>query len=170
MGFFSDLFRGSQKNRRPAIASWPNDLPATETGWGAPSRNADDVLSRGKARQPVTVQKIDVSSMRVFDLRALPSAHAPVGGTERFLGADEATRFGGSEYLLLATGGDEVSVFGGGRKVGELARGDAERIAPLLLAHSAEAFLVSGMPAVGNSTQLWVDLPKADLLAAHLGR
>src|ERR1700710_602731 len=118
MGFFGDLFRRPAKGGQPAVVNFPA-ANSEASPWKHPA--ADAVLPGVRPR--VTVKKIDVDSLRICDLRALPRILAPVVDSESWLADREYSRFGATEYLLVRESDDRdgpnvVGVYGKSRTVG----------------------------------------------------
>lgn len=114
---------------------------------------------------PIKVATLSTGSMRVLDLRNVPSTRMRIKGSANWVTDDERAKYGGTEYLLVREPANEfdlnaVAVYGKGRKVGYVSAVKAAALAPILDPLPFDAFLLGGTSVVENSIRLWVDVPK----------
>ncbi len=126
-----------------------------------------DRLDRAENRRvnPIQDETVDVASLRVLDLRELPSIRMRIKGSANWVSDLERAKFGGTDYLLVREPNNEyddsaVAVHGKGRKVGYVSAAKAAGLAPILDSLPFNAFEVSGTSVIENSIRLWVDVPK----------
>ena len=114
---------------------------------------------------PVKAETVNAESLRVLDLRELPSIRMRIKGSANWVSDTERGKFGGTEYLLVREPKNRhdqcaVAVYGKGRKVGYVSSAKAAALAPILDPLPFDAFQVSGTSVLENSIRLWVDIPK----------
>ena len=138
-----------------------------EANTGVPISDIDRAYDQLKwvRENPIKVATVDPSSLRVLDLREVPSTRMRIKGSANWVTAEERSAFGGTGYLLVREPNNEhdscaVAVYGKGRKVGYVSATKAAALAPILDPLQFDAFSVGGTSVIENSIRLWVDMPK----------
>ncbi len=105
------------------------------------------------------------------DLRSLDSTRMRIKGIGNYVGWNERRAVGGKEYVLVREPDNPhdscaVLVLSNARKVGYVSAARAKILAPLFDALGSTGYVVGGTGPTSESAQLWVDIPKADVLRA----
>jgi len=107
------------------------------------------------------------------DLRSLDSTRMRIKGIGNYVGWKERRAVGGTKYVLVREPDNPhdscaVLVLSNGRKVGYVSAARAKILAPLFDSLGSAGYLVGGTGPSDESVQLWVDIPKADVLRAFV--
>lgn len=107
------------------------------------------------------------------DLRSLDSTRMRIKGIGNYVGWNERRAVGGTEYVLVREPDNShdpcaVLVLSNGRKVGYVSAARAKILAPLFDTIASAGYVVGGTGPSDESVQLWVDIPKADVLRAFV--
>lgn len=107
------------------------------------------------------------------DLRLLDSTRMRIKGIGNYVGWNERNAVGGTEYVLVREPDNvhdscAVLVLSDGRKVGYVSAARAKILAPLFDTLGSAGYVVGGTGPTSDSAQLWVDIPKADVLRAYV--
>lgn len=107
------------------------------------------------------------------DLRSLDSTRMRIKGISNYVGWNERRAVGGTEYVLVREPHNShdscaVLVLSDGRKVGYVSAARAKILAPLFDSLGSAGYVVGGAGPSDESVQLWVDIPKADVLRAFV--
>ncbi|MDR7113745.1 hypothetical protein J2X03_003645 [Microbacterium trichothecenolyticum] len=108
-----------------------------------------------------------------MDLRALDATRMRIKGIGNYVGWNERRAVGGTTYVLVREPENlhdpcAVLVLSNGRKVGYVSAARAKILAPLFDTLGSAGYLVSGTGPSDDSVQLWVDVPKAEVLRAFV--
>ncbi|MBG6060145.1 hypothetical protein RCH16_003620 [Cryobacterium sp. MP_M5] len=121
-----------------------------------------------KVRSTVKKKVVDVSKLKVLDLRSIPATKYRIVGSAYSATQDGLYAHGGNEYLLIREprnkhDANAVAVYGKGRRVGYATRAKAKMLAPILDPLPYTAFLVAGT-GMADSVQMQVGIPAAAAL------
>ncbi|WP_349426174.1 HIRAN domain-containing protein [Microbacterium sp. LWS13-1.2] len=108
-----------------------------------------------------------------MDLRLLDSTRMRIKGIGNYVGWNERRAVGGTTYVLVREPDNPhdscaVLVLSNARKVGYVSAARAKILAPLFDNLGSDGYLVGGTGPSDESVQLWVDIPKADVLRAFV--
>jgi len=114
-----------------------------------------------------------LSVVEPTDLRSLDSTRMRIKGIGNYVGWNERRAVGGTTYVLVREPDNPhdscaVLVLSDGRKVGYVSAARAKILAPLFDSLGSAGYLVGGTGPSDESVQLWVDIPKADVLRAFV--
>lgn len=123
--------------------------------------------------QPGMIPPVTLTVSNPTDLRSLDSTRMRIKGVGNYVGWDERRAVGGTEYVLVREPDNShdpcaVLVLSDGRKVGYVSAARAKILAPLFDSLGSAGYIVGGTGPSDESVQLWVDIPKADVLRAFV--
>ena len=124
------------------------------------------------ATDGVKKKTVDVSTLRVLDLRSIPAAQYRIVGAAYLVTQAGRYEHGGEQYLLIREPRNKhdpnaVAVYGMGRRVGYATRTKSAMLAPILDPLPYDAFLVNGT-GMGAEKQMQVGIPAAAALQKYL--
>ncbi|TFC83304.1 hypothetical protein E3T23_02745 [Cryobacterium cheniae] len=133
---------------------------------------AREPAPKGRATDGVKKKTVDVSTLRVLDLRSIPATQYRIVGSA--FSVTQAGRYehGADQYLLIREPRNKhdpnaVAVYGKGRRVGYATRTKAAMLALILDPLPYDAFLVNGT-GMGAEKQMQVGIPAAAALQKYL--
>jgi hypothetical protein len=123
--------------------------------------------------EPEFVSPTTLAISEPTDLRSLDSTRMRIKGIGNYVGWNERRAVGGTEYVLVREPDNShdscaVLVLSNGRKIGYVSAARAKILAPLLDSLGSAGYVVGGTGPSDESVQLWVDIPKADVLRAFV--
>lgn len=123
--------------------------------------------------EPGVIPPVTLTVSNPTDLRSLGSTRMRIKGVGNYVGWDERRAVGGTEYVLVREPDNShdpcaVLVLSEGRKVGYVSASRAKILAPLFDSLGSAGYVVGGTGPSDESVQLWVDIPKADVLRAFV--
>lgn len=123
--------------------------------------------------EPEFVTPTTLTVSEPTDLRSLDSTRMRIKGIGNYVGWNERHAVGGTEYVLVREPDNPhdscaVLVLSNGRKVGYVSAARAKILAPLFDSLASAGYVVGGTGPSDESVQLWVDIPRADVLRAFV--
>lgn len=123
--------------------------------------------------EPETIPPKTLAVTELTDLRSLDATRMRVKGIGNYVGWKERRAVGGTQYVLVREPNNPhdssaVLVLSDERKVGYVSASRAKILAPLFDTLGSGGYVVGGTGPTDESVQLWVDIPKADVLRAFV--